>query len=143
MRKRTQAREYALQILYQVDITHDPVDSVLGRFWQDIEHDPEVHDFATQLVRNTWGNLGRVDPVIAKYSEHWDIKRMAAIDRCILRLASYEILYRKDIPPKVTINEALELAHKYSTPDSGRFINGILDKLMAREQEPLIKTRSQ
>ena len=72
------------------------------------------------------------DAFIVEHSEHWEMNRMPTIDRGILRLAAYELLYRDDIPPKVTINEAVELAHKYSTPDSGKFINGILDKLMTR-----------
>ena len=134
LRKRTQAREYALQILYQMDITGDPVDELLQRFWSGISYDPEVRSFATELVKGASGKLVEIDVLIAEYSEHWEIDRMPAIDRSILRLAAHEILYRADIPPKATINEAVEMAHKYSTPDSGKFINGILDKLMARKR---------
>jgi len=132
MRKRTQARGCALQILYQIDMTGDPNDVVAGRFWQDSEQDSEVRDFATQLVKGVHDNLEEIDALIAKYSEHWKIDRMPAIDRNILRSAIYELLYRADIPPKVAINEAVELAHRFSTPDSGKFINGILDKLMSQ-----------
>ena len=131
MRRRTRARECALQILYQIDITGDPVDLVLDRFWQSMKHNSEVLTFATQLVRGAYGNLVEIDGLIAGYSQHWKLDRMPIVDRCILRLAAYELLYRDDIPPKVTINEAVELAHKYSTPDSGKFVNGVLDKLMA------------
>ena len=132
MRKRTQARGCALQILYQIDMTGDPNDVVAGRFWQDSEQDSEVSNFATQLVKGVHDNLEEIDALIAKYSEHWKIDRMPAIDRNILRSAIYELLYRADIPPKVAINEAVELAHRFSTPDSGKFINGILDKLMSQ-----------
>jgi len=132
MRKRTQARGCALQILYQIDMTGDPNDVVAGRFWQDSEQDSEVSDFATQLVKGVHDNLEEIDALIAKYSEHWKIDRMPAIDRNILRSAIYELLFRADIPPKVAINEAVELAHRFSTPDSGKFINGILDKLMSQ-----------
>jgi len=117
-----------------MDITGDPVGTVLGRFWPGKRYDPEVHSFATQLVRGASGNLAEIDALIAEHSEHWDIDRMPTIDRSILRLAAYELLYRDDIPPKVAINEAVELAHKYSTPDSGKFINGVLDKLIIRKQ---------
>ena len=134
MRKRTRAREYALQILYQREITGDPVDTVLATFWLSKKYDPEVHNFTTQLVRGTSGHLAKVDAAIAEHSEHWEISRMPAIDRSILRLAAYELLHKDDIPPKVAINEAIELANKFSTPDSGKFINGVLDKLMVNKR---------
>ena len=132
LRKRTQSRGYALQILYQIDVTGDPVSTVLSRFWEDLKCPSEVRDFATQLVRGTSENLAEIDALIAEYSEHWEIDRMPTVDRNILRSAIYELLYRDDIPRKVVINEAVEMAHRFSTPDSGKFINGILDKLMAR-----------
>ncbi len=134
MRQRTRARVYALQILYQIDITGDPVDAVLEQFWRDAEHSPEVRGFATQLVKGASKKLKEIDALIVQRSEHWKLSRMPAIDRSILRLGIYELLYRDDIPPKVAINEAVELANNYSTPNSGKFINGILDKLMIREQ---------
>jgi N utilization substance protein B len=97
-----------------------------------MKHESEIRDFATQLVKGTSQNLVQIDALIAEYSEHWDIDRMPTIDRSILRFAIYELLYRDDIPRKVVINEAVEMAHRFSTPDSGKFINGILDKLMTR-----------
>ena len=130
LRKRTRARECALQILYQMDITGDHAGVVLARFWQSTQHESEVREFATQLVRGTSEDLAEIDALIVEHSENWEIGRMAAIDRSIMRLAIYELLHRSDIPPKVSVNEAVELAHKYSTPDSGKFINGILDKAM-------------
>ena len=139
LRKRTQAREYALHILYQIDITGDSASAALDRFWQDNNCEAEVRDFAGQLVQGSSENLAEIDTIISKHSEHWKLYRMAAIDRGILRLATYEILYRNDIPPKATINEALEMAHKYSTPDSGKFINGILDKIMTLRQASVTK----
>ena len=132
MRKRTQSRGYALQILYQIDMTGDSINDVLSRFWEGVECDSEVRDFAIQLVRGASENVAEIDALIAEYSEHWEIDRMPAIDRNILRSAIYELLYRSDIPRKVVINEAVETANRFSTPDSGKFVNGILDKLMAR-----------
>jgi len=134
LRKRTKARQYALQILYQIDMTGDPADAVLERFWQDTKHSADIRGFATKLVKGASENLADIDALISQRSENWQIYRMPAIDRSILRLGVYELLYRDDIPPKVAINEAVELANNYSTPDSGKFINGILDKLMIREQ---------
>jgi transcription antitermination factor NusB len=115
-------------------MTGDPADAVLERFWQEKECSTEIRGFATRLVEGASENLADIDVLISQRSENWQIHRMPAIDRSILRLGVYELLYRDDIPPKVAINEAVELANNYSTPDSGKFINGILDKLMIREQ---------
>lgn len=134
MRKRTRAREYALQILYQMDITGDPYDLALSRFWNSIDSSFEIKDYAIQLVEGVSGKLADIDSLVAEHSEHWVLDRMAIIDRNILRLATYELVYRGDIPPKVAVNEALELAHKYSDPDSVKFINGILDKIITHRQ---------
>ena len=117
-----------------MDITGDPVHRVLGPFWQDTENDPEVRSFATQLVSGVAENLAEIDDLITEYSEHWEIHRMSIVDRSILRSAICELLYRDDIPPKVVINEALELANTFSSQDSGKFINGILDKLMTHRR---------
>jgi len=89
-------------------------------------------------VKGVFENLDQIDPNISEHSQHWDIDRMATVDRCILRLAVFELFHRGDIPRNVTINEAVEMAHKYSTPDSGSFINGILDNLNIQERESLI-----
>jgi len=88
-----------------MDITGDPVSELLQRFWSGISYDSEVRSFATELVKGASEKLAEIDALIAEYSEHWDIDRMPAIDRSILRLAAHEILYRADIPPKATINE--------------------------------------
>lgn len=130
MRKRTKARERVLQVLYQMDITGDPAGAVLDQFWQDKKPNLEVSNFASEIVKGTFENLAKIDALIAEYSDNWEIDRMPVIDRNILRFAIYELLYRDDIPPKVTVDEAVELANRFSTPNSGKFINGILDKIM-------------
>lgn len=129
MRKRTQAREFSLQMLYKADLNPEPVDSLLASFWETMPAPPEVQQYADRLVRGTLAHLSEVDSVISKYAEHWAIPRMAAVDRNVLRLSSYELLYEKEIPPKVAINEAVNLAKKFSQEDSGKFVNGILDKI--------------
>jgi N utilization substance protein B len=126
--KRRRAREYALQILYQHDFTVEVPD--LDAFWQDIqEKDADIVSFAGDLVRGTLGHLEDIDSAITGAAEHWVLNRMAAVDRNILREATYEILFREDIPSAVTINEALEIAKKYASKESAAFINGILDKI--------------
>lgn len=129
MRKRTKARECALQILYQIDITKDSPDNLLSAFWEDKEMESEVRDFATGLVKGTVENMQKIDDIITKYASNWKLKRMAVVDRNVLRLSAYELLYREDIPPKVAINEAVDLAKKYGDVDSGKFVNGVLDRI--------------
>ena len=135
MRKRTKARESALQILFQVDITDDPINVVLKRYWQDRKRNPEVIEFANQIVMGTSEHLAEIDKIISKHSENWEIERMPVIDRNILRFATYEILYMIDVPPKVTIDEAIDLANRFGTVNSGKFINGVLDKIMMLKKE--------
>ncbi len=128
--KRRRAREYALQLLFQLDITGDRLtDEVLKEFWEGNKEDDDIKEFTTSIVRGTIGHLTTIDSLIKDAVEHWQLERMAVIDRNILRAATYELLYRPDIPPSVAINEAIEIAKKYSTEDSSRFINGILDKI--------------
>ncbi|MFA5339590.1 MAG: transcription antitermination factor NusB [Candidatus Omnitrophota bacterium] len=133
MRKRTQAREYALQILYQIDVRKDPEDKILVDFWKNIETEPEVSDFAAKIVIGTIRNKKKIDEMITKYASNWKLSRMAVIDRNVLRMAAYELLFCEDIPPKVSINEAVDLAKKFGDTESGKFVNGILDKINKEE----------
>jgi N utilization substance protein B len=128
--KRRQAREYALQILFQIDFTEKKVGRrELDEFWSDKKENREIREFAEELVKGTLEKLEDIDALIEKLAENWILGRMAAVDRNILRLAAFEILYRKDIPSAVTINEALEIAKKYSSSESAPFLNGVLDRL--------------
>lgn len=133
MRKRTLAREDALKILYRIEISKESVDSSIEDFWTTEKADKEVVDFANDLVRGTHENLSKIDELISKHTANWDIKRIAVIDKNILRMGILELLYKEDIPPKVAINEAIELAKKYGDVDSGKFVNGILDKVRKTE----------
>ncbi|MFQ6040290.1 MAG: transcription antitermination factor NusB [Candidatus Poribacteria bacterium] len=145
MRNRTLARMYALQILYKADVTNDRIDSVLNRFWQLMEDlnifrvPADVHaqakQYANLLVYGTLEHLATINRAIIDCAEHWEIHRMPIIDRCILRLATYELFYLIDVPPAVTINEAVELAKNFSTEESARFINAILDKVKNLAEE--------
>lgn len=136
MRKRTLARELALQILYQLDLRGHEVLNEVDEFLSRHASDPEVLGFARDLVFGCWERRSYLDARIEEVAKNWQISRMAAIDRNVLRLAAYELLFRDDIPPLVTINEAIELAKKYSTKNSGPFVNGILDNLRLKAAPP-------
>jgi N utilization substance protein B len=128
--RRRRAREYALQILFQIDFKGREVSgNDFDDFWLDKDETGDVKKFAEEIVRGTIKSLDEIDSWIEKVAENWVLRRMAAVDRNILRFAAYEILYRKDIPSAVTINEAIEIAKKFSSSESAPFINGILDKL--------------
>ncbi len=128
--KRRKAREYALQLLFQIDFTKRDLDRKdLEEFWSGKKESGETREFTEKLVKGTLESLDEIDTVIEKATENWFLKRMAAVDRNILRFAAYEILHRKDIPYAVTINEALEIAKKYSSAEAASFLNGVLDKL--------------
>lgn len=130
MRKRTKARECALKILYQIDITKDDYKNSLKGFWEGKPKAEEsVKEFTIQLVKGVAGNIEKIDKAISEYATNWHIDRMAVIDRNVLRMATFELLYLDDIPPKVSINEAIDIAKKYGDKDSGKFVNGILDKI--------------
>jgi N utilization substance protein B len=132
--KRRKAREYALQMLFQTDFTGKKSDEeALREFWSERKESTDVKKFTEDLVRGTLDKIEEIDAAIEKVTENWLLKRMAAVDRNILRFAAYEILYRKDIPAAVTINEALEIAKKYSSSESASFLNGVLDRLAKRE----------
>lgn len=128
--KRRRSREYALQILFQLELANTPLnDDLLMEFWKDINEPEDVKAFTYSIVTETLKNLDKIDTLIIKAAQHWSLERMAVIDRNILRAATYELSFREDIPPSVAINEAIEIAKKYSTEDSASFINGILDRI--------------
>lgn len=129
MRKRTKAREAALQVLYQIEIGKEPWEKAVDTYWENQPGDLEVKDFANQLVHGVIQYRDEIDQWIKQCADNWDITRMAAVDRNILRLASYELLHVDEVPPKVAINEAVELAKKYGDIESSKFVNGILDKI--------------
>jgi len=130
MRKRTKAREFALKILYSVDIRKDEAEECSRLFWEnEKDAEQEVKEFCNFLVDGVVKNMERINSVISKSATNWQIQRMATIDRNILRLATFELLFVDEIPPKVSINEAIEIAKKYGDKDSGKFVNGVLDKI--------------
>ena len=135
MRKRTQAREIALQALYQHDVQKKLDASAAADaeqfeiFIRGATEDPEVREYARLLLDGSLANMEEIDRRIAATATHWKLHRIAVVDRCVLRLALFELLGCPEVPPKVVINEAVELAKKYSTEQSGAFVNGILDTI--------------
>ncbi|MHB8846604.1 MAG: transcription antitermination factor NusB [Nitrospirota bacterium] len=128
--KRRKAREFALQILFQLDIRKEkPTLTLFKRFWTEFEPDDEVRAFTEEIVKGTFKHLKAINEKILASAKNWSLDRMATVDRNVLRMAAYEILFRMDIPPSVTINEAIELAKKFGTDESGAFVNGILDNV--------------
>jgi N utilization substance protein B len=130
MRKRTQGREIALKILYAIDITKENAEKCINDFWLNQDKvKPEIRCFADALVLGVCANKDEIDRTVTECATNWQLDRMAVIDRNILRAAAYELIFSEDIPPKVAINEAIDLAKKYGDKDSGKFVNGVLDKI--------------
>jgi N utilization substance protein B len=161
MGKRREARERAVQFLFQHDLNPpDNLPAALEQFWdsqraaaiagekgmatwgQPVELPPltteeaAVRLFADPLIRGALEHRDEADGIIKKHAQNWELHRIAAVDRNILRLAIFEMLHREDIPPIVSINEAVDIAKKFSTQDSGKFVNGILDKVKGELMRP-------
>lgn len=130
MTRRTRSREIALQVLYQTEQnTGTPPEETRRFIERRLRGDRKLIEFAEALVVGVHANQARIDALISEAAENWRLDRMAAIDRNILRLGAYEMLFCPEVPTKVAINESLELAKRYSTAQSSRFVNGILDRL--------------
>jgi len=137
MTRRTRGREIALQVLYQVEQNPGFGDEEVRRFVaRRLLGDRTLVQFADALIAGVARHKPELDALIAGVAENWRLDRMAAIDRNILRLGAFEMLFCPEVPTKVAINEALELAKRYSTAQSSRFVNGILDRLQAAETQP-------
>jgi transcription antitermination protein NusB len=141
--KRRRSREVAVQILYEMEMTDTPPEEAIQLFYEIYSDDEkeddddefdlpmEVRPFAEQLVMGVELHQAEIDRLIGSASQHWRLERMSVVDRNILRIALYEMLYCSDIPPKVSINEAVDLGKSFGNADSGAFINGILDHILS------------
>jgi N utilization substance protein B len=137
MNRRRRARELTLQMLFQHEFTGERTDfKAVEDLNPSKKEDAEVRKFSEELVRGTLMHLDEIDQKIRQAAAHWKMDRMASVDRNIMRSAVYEILYRNDIPPAVTINEALEIAKKYSSAEAVSFINGLLDRIARDCKKP-------
>jgi len=135
---RRKAREYALQLLFQQD-SRQQRDLLSESFQLDRPLPKPIKGFSDCLVQGVTEHLAEVDLLIRKYTDHWSLERMAFVDRNILRIAIFELLYLDDIPAKVTLNEAIEIAKRYGDESSSAFINGILDRMLCDEERMLAK----
>lgn len=130
--KRTRARELAMQGLYQLDIQGDEFINFLGGFIIENESDPLVQNMAREWTTGTWENVKVCDRLIESSTLKWGLSRLSFVDKSILRLAVYQLKYCRDIPARVVINEAIELAKKFSTEQSPKFVNGVLDAVLRK-----------
>lgn len=133
MIKRRKARELALQILFQAEVGNLPIEEAMETTLAEVtDMGEEICDYATQLVRGVWEQKAKLDNQIQSVATNWTVERMAAIDRNLIRMALYEILHIPDVPYRVAINEAVELAKEYGTTESRRFVNGVLGALVRK-----------
>ncbi|MBI4872366.1 MAG: transcription antitermination factor NusB [Candidatus Riflebacteria bacterium] len=131
--KRSQSRQVAMQILFQSSLVETDLTEALAYFRSEHEVERKVLDFARELIEGTLLHQEELDACVTPFLEKWDLDRLGNVERAILRLAAFEFLYRPEIPAKVSINEAVELAKEFSTDESAKFVNGVLDRL-ARER---------
>jgi transcription antitermination protein NusB len=138
MSHRRKAREVALKVLYALDVIKMEPKEAIDLFWAHYDAPDDARPFSSLLIEGTWNKREYLDELISRHSENWSLSRMARVDRNILRMAVFELLFCDDIPPKVTLNEAIDLGKIYGSENSGSFINGILDALYAdmRGAEP-------
>jgi len=130
--KRTRARELAMQALYQLDARGADLLELLGEFFVDSSPDDFVRRLAADWCKGTWENLTQCDELITASTIKWHLSRLSSVDKSILRLAVYQLKFCEDIPPRVVINEAIELAKKFSTTQSPAFVNGVLDAVLKK-----------
>jgi transcription antitermination protein NusB len=130
MGRRRQSREIAFRMIFQMDMGHLSLNQVIAEYWSSLKGSDDVLTYAKSLVENFGQHYEKIDRLISSRIQHWTLERLASVDRNILRLAMVEFSYFPEVPINVIINEAIELAKKYSTPDSGAFINGVLDPLL-------------
>lgn len=143
MGSRRMSRELALRALFQTDVGHAAVEDAVISCQAQEQHASDTLDFARALILGTAQHRVHIDMVIEKYAHDWTLDRMANVDRNILRLAIFELLYLPDIPPGVSVDEAVELAKKYSTAESGKFVNGILGNLVRNLEVELAELEAQ
>ncbi len=129
MHKRTRARRLVMLVLYQTDLLGEGHVADARKWLKARGGDDDLHSFSVELFDMTLSHIAEIDPLLESVAQNWHLCRMAAIDRALLRMATCELIYYKDAPPKVVINEAVELAKRYSTVSSGSFVNGILDRI--------------
>ncbi|MEW5807775.1 MAG: transcription antitermination factor NusB [Acidobacteriota bacterium] len=138
---RRKGREYALQILFQIDVSGHSIEDIFPFFWKDKNDLQDVRDFTERIVHGVREDLQQIDNIIAANAEHWRLNRMAIVDRNILRMAIYEFLFELQTPLIVIIDEAIEVAKKFGSEESGSFVNGILDAVKKKIENGIIASK--
>ncbi len=133
MGTRRRAREIAVQVLYQMEANPLDPQEALELFWRTASASGQVKEFAARIVEGVQQHRKEIDTLIKKHSEHWRLERIDRVDKNILRMGAFELLFCDDIPRKVALNEAIDIGKKFGTEESGAFINGILDKIQKTE----------
>jgi transcription antitermination protein NusB len=129
MGARSTAREAALQMLYAIEATGSSPDQVIHSFWRELPGDAEDRPYADEAVRGVVADLAAIDARIQAASTNWRLERMARVDRNVLRIGAWELVHCRDVPRAVAIDEAVEIAKRYGTEESGAFVNGVLDRI--------------
>ncbi len=130
MGKRRLSRELVIQFLYLIEMNEGKIPDQLKLFWENHSAAEDVQSFSEDILQDIFDHKEAIDARLEKYSDNWTLSRMAVIDRNLLRMAASEILYSKTVPPKVAIDEAVEIAKRFGSEDSAHFINGILDRVL-------------
>jgi len=135
---RRQAREWVVQFLFQTEFNPGELDDALADFWNDEEKNPLGRDrtYVDEVIRGVIDQQVKIDRTLKRYTDNWDVDRLGVLERTVLRVAVYEMLFRPDVPPVVSINEAIEIAKAYSDRKSARFVNGVLDRIQKELDRP-------
>jgi transcription antitermination protein NusB len=135
---RRQAREWVVQFLFQTEFNPEDIEQALEDFWNDEEKTPldRDRDYVNEVIRGVIAEQVKIDRTLKRYTANWDIDRLGILDRIVLRVAVYEMLFRDDVPPVVSINEAIEIAKAFSGQKSARFVNGVLDRVQKELDRP-------
>ncbi len=128
--RRREVRVKAMQVLYAYEISREPIEYLITSITGDLVENKEQYVFVEQIIYKVLNHITELDTIISNHAENWELERFALIDKILLRMSICELLYFPEIPPKVSINEAIEIAKRYSTDNSGKFINGLLDRIL-------------
>jgi len=133
---RRETREWIIQFLFQLDFNPEPIDIALKDFWAEKDPNEREKTYAEEIIKGVVQRKDELDDRLSQYAKRWDSERMVAVDRTVMRVALFEMLYREDVPPVVSINEAVHFAKDFSSFQSGRFVNGVLDRIRKEIDRP-------
>ena len=138
---RRETREWIIQFLFQLDFNPEPIDVALGDFWDEKTPNTREKTYAEEIIKGVVQRKAELDAKLSEYATRWNSDRMGAVDRTVMRVALFEMLYRDDVPPVVSINEAVHFAKDFSSLQSGRFVNGVLDRIRKEIDRPARTTQ--